>query len=102
MLVYYDGPQLFTAADHDGHEYVCLSYDITEDGNFLAIGCQVFSNEKNSFLNSETDLTSLIITAESNERIFDVTVCGNVVTAGRRLEFVEENMLPVGKYYYKR
>ena len=37
MLVWYDAPQLFTATDTDGNDYVCLVYDITEEGDLLAI-----------------------------------------------------------------
>ena len=100
MLVWYDAPQLFTATDTDGNDYVCLVYDITEEGDLLAIGSQVSAEERQSFLDGESELGNLIKTAEAENKVFDLVMCGSI-TAERRTEPIEERMLPNGEYYYE-
>ena len=100
MLVWYDVPQLFTATDTDGNDYVCLVYDITEEGDLLAIGSQVSAEEKQSFLDGESELGNLIKTAEADNRVFDLVMCGSI-SAERRTKPIEERMLPNGEYYYE-
>ena len=100
MLVWYDGPQLFTATDIDGNDYVCLVYNTTNDGDILAIGSQVSAEERQSFFDGESELGNLIKTAEADNRVFDLVMCGSI-TAERRTEPVEERMLPNGEYYYE-
>ncbi len=100
ILVWYDTPQLFTATDADGNDYICLVYDITDDGDILATGSQVSAEEKQLFINGESELGNLIKTADVNHRVFDLVICGNVY-AERRTKPIEERMLPNGKYYYE-
>lgn len=78
MLVWYDAPQLFTATDTDGNDYVCLVYDITEEGDLLAIGSQVSAEERQSFLDGEFELGNLIKTAEADNKVFDLVMCGSI------------------------
>lgn len=100
MLVWYDIPQLFTAVDMYGNDYICLVYDIVKDGDILAIGSKVSEEEKQSFINGESELGNLIKTDYANNRVFDIVICGNIY-AERRTDPIEERMLPNGEYYYE-
>lgn len=101
MLEYYDIPQLFTAQDTDGLDYLCLGFDIDESGNLIYISAQLSKYQLNSFLNGDMDLSYILRFAEAKENLYLVTMFDDEnITAKQFYGKLNSKMLPEKTYYF--
>lgn len=100
QLVYYDVPQIFIAEDAVGIRYLCLYYDIADDGDLKYISVQVSRNKLNDFIKGHIDLLSMITNTEQSDSTYVVTISGDTITAEIYNETLLPEMLPEEGYYY--
>lgn len=103
ILEYYDVPQLFTAIDEFGQRYICLLYEITEDGGMKMVGVEVSTMGLVKFLDGEVDLLSMFLNPEPGYHTVNVFrgLFGKL-HAETRNGPLEKCMLPEKGYFYKK
>jgi len=100
ILEYYDVPQLFVAEDVIGLRYLCLLYDIADDGELQIIGVAVSAVRLNDFLRGRTDLLGMFTSAEVKDSVFNIYMKEGGVYAEPFIGALNPSMLPeVGCYY---
>lgn len=98
VLDYYDVPQLFVAQDNVFTSYLCLTYDIDEEGDLQCVAVNISPSKLNDFLTGHLDLRDLFINPELN--CYDVFVEGDEVNANLRTKAFENRMLPDEGYRF--
>ena len=92
VLDYYDVPQLFVAQDNVLTSYLCLTYDIDEEGVLQCVAVNISPSKLNNFLTGHIDLKEIFLNPELNR--YDVLVDGDDVDARLRDCCFEDRMLP--------
>ena len=70
ILEYYDVPQLFIAEDNNGISFLCMLYDITNDGELKIIGVTVSDDKLNEFIKIQVDLLTMFTSQEFEDSNF--------------------------------
>lgn len=100
ILEYYDIPQLLSAKDTDGLNYICLCYDIDDNGDLNYISAQISQYQMDSFLNGDMELSYLFRFAEQRCNLYSAMLSNDdtlmaVPFKGR----LTVKMLPTKPYY---
>lgn len=99
-MEYYDVPQLFVAEDAIGVHYLCLLYDIEEDGELKVIGVTVSTGKLNDFIKGHIDLLAMFTSPEMDGSIFHVHMKEDGIFAEQYFGELDSSMLPDQGYYY--
>ena len=99
-LEYYDVPQLFIAEDTIGVRYLCLLYDITNDGELRIIGVTVSDDKLNDFIKGYIDLLAMFTSPELEDSIFNVHIKEEGIYAEHYNGVLDSSMLPDEGYFY--
>ncbi len=100
MLEYYDVPQLFIAEDVIGVRYLCLLYDISDDGELQIIGIAVSADKLNDFVKGHIDLLDMFSSIEIEDSKFNIHMKDDGIYAEHYMGALEPSMLPEEGYYY--
>lgn len=99
-LVYYDVPQIFIAEDAVGIRYLCLHYDVNENGDLKYFSIQVSKERLNDFLKGHIDLLSMYRNVEQDDSFYIVTIYDDVISAELYNKDILPEMLPEEGFYY--
>ena len=99
-LEYYDVPQLFIAEDTIGVHYLCLLYDITNNGELKIIGVIVSSDKLNDFIKGHIDLLTMFTSPELEDSIFNIHMKEDGIYAEHYNGVLYSSMLPEEGYFY--
>ena len=103
VLEYYDVPQLFTAQDTDGFNYLCLCVDVDDNGDLNYISAQLSQYQLDSFMNGDMELTYILRFAEQKGNLYIVTFIDEEnVTAKPFNGRLTSKILPEKPYYYNQ
>lgn len=94
ILETYDVPQLFVAKDINNHNFLCLLYNIADDGSLEYISVRTRERFLNNFICGHTDLRSMFVNLHSDDRIYSVVMDGDDVTANIFKGDISDSMLP--------
>lgn len=100
ILEYYDVPQLFVAEDAVGIRYLCLHYEIDNEGNLLYCGIQVSQRKLNDFIKGHIDLLSMFQNPEQDNSRFTISISGDTISAEEYKDEFLPQMLPLSGYFY--
>lgn len=100
ILEYYDVPQLFVAEDATGVKYICLLYDIAEDGNLKVIGVAVSPSKLNDFIKGHIDLLDMFTIPETENSLFNILMNKKDIYAEPCSSIPDPSMLPEKGYFY--
>ncbi|MCH5307643.1 MAG: hypothetical protein J1E37_06130 [Prevotella sp.] len=100
ILEYYDVPQLFIAEDAFGMKYLCLLYDIAEDGELKFIGVTVSFNKLNDFIKGHIDLLDMFMYPEKENSLFTIRMKEEGLFAEEYNDIPNSSMLPEKGYFY--
>lgn len=100
-LEFYDVPQIFTAFDPMGTQYLCTLYSQQEDG-CKYLGVQISEPRLKAFIGGQLDLRSAYTHPEVENAIYIVDVKHTKITASTLIstQDVSESMLPEAGYIY--
>lgn len=98
-LEFYDVPQIFVAVDAVGIKYLCLHYEVVDDGTLLYIAVQLSEDRLNDFLKGHIDLRQLYTNPEQEGSLYIVKYDDTII-AQPYLEELLPSMLPLEGYYY--
>lgn len=99
ILAYYDVPQLFIAEDDDGVCYLCLLYDVEENGELKIIGVTVSVDKLNDFVKGHIDLLTMFTSPELEDSIFHIYVKEEGIYAEHYNGVIDSSMLPDEGYF---
>lgn len=100
VLEYYDIPQLLTANDTVGLPYICLCYNIEDNGDINYISAQISQYQMDSFLNGDMELSHIFRFAEQNGNLYSATLSdGDTLIAVPFKDRLSVKMLPDKPYY---
>ena len=99
-LIYYDVPHLFIAEDNNGMCYLCMLYDIEENGELKIIGVIVSADKLNDFIKGHIDLLSMFTSPELEDSIFNVHMKKEGIYAEHYNGVLDSSMLPDEGYFY--
>lgn len=100
ILEYYDVPQLFIAEDAIGVRFLCLLYDIADDGELKIISVTVSENKLNDFVKGHVDLLAMFTSPEVEDSIFQVHMKEDGIFAEQYNGVLDSSMLPDEEYFY--
>ena len=100
ILEYYDVPQLFIADDASGIHYLCLLYNIEDDGELKTIAVSVSPSRLNEFIKGHIDLLSVFSNPEAGYSLYDIKMKENALYAQRFYNRLSQTMLPDEGYYF--
>ena len=100
ILEYYNVPQLFIAEDVIGVRYLCLLYNIEDDGELKVIGVATSANKLNDFVKGHIDLRSMFIDPEMDGSIYDIEMTEDGVFSKLFCGDIDESMLPDEGYFF--
>lgn len=100
ILEYYDGPQLFVAEDETCVKYICLLYDVEENGNQKVLGVAVSSGKLNDFIEGHTDLLDIFTFPETENSLFNILMNKKDIYAEPCSSMPDSSMLPEKGYFY--
>lgn len=100
ILEYYDVPQLFIAADVRELQYLCMLYDIADDGELKVIGVTVSKNKLNDFIKGHFDLLSMFREQETDDSLFSIHMNEDTIYAEPFQGELDNSMLPDEGYYF--
>ena len=100
ILEYYDVPQLFIAEDAIGVRFLCLLYDIANDGELKIIGVTVSAEKLNDFVKGHIDLLTMLTSPELEDSIFHVHMKEEGIYAEQYNGVLDSSMLPDEGYFY--
>lgn len=100
ILEYYDVPQLFIAEDAIGVRFLCLLYDIANDGELKIIGVTVSADKLNDFIKGHIDLLTMFMSPEMEGSIFQVYMREEGIFAEQFSGVLDSSMLPDEGYFY--
>lgn len=100
ILEYYDVPQLFIAEDAIGMRYLCLLYDVEENGELKVIGVAVSVGKLNDFVKGHIDLLAMFVSPEMENSIFFIHMKENGIFAEQYRGVLDTSMLPDEGYFY--
>lgn len=98
-LEFYDVPQIFVAVDAVGIKYLCLHYEIADDGTLLYIAVQLSEDRLNDFIKGHIDLR-LLYTSPEQEGSLYIVKYDDTIIAQPYLDELLPSMLPGEGYYY--
>lgn len=100
-LEFYDVPQILTAADATGTNYLCTLFKQVEDCNKY-IGVQISEPRLMAFIGGQLDLREAYIHPEVENAIYLVEAKEEKLTATTSLlsEDITEEMLPEAGYFF--
>lgn len=93
-------PQLFIAEDAIGVRFLCLLYDIANDGELKIIGVAVSADKLNDFVKGHIDLLMMFTSPELEDSIFHVHMKEEGIYAERYNGVLDSSMLPDEGYFY--
>ena len=99
-LVYYDVPQLFIAEDDNGVSYLCLLYDVEENGELKIIGVTVSADKLNDFIKGYIDLLTMFSSPELEDSIFHIHIKEDGIYAEHYNGVLYSSMLPDEGCFY--
>lgn len=100
ILEYYDVPQLFIAEDAIGVRFLCLLYDIANDGELNIIGVTVSADKLNDFIKGHIDLLTMFKYPEVEGAIYHVYMREDGIFAEHFRSTIDSSMLPDEGYFY--
>ena len=100
ILEYYDVPQLFIAEDAIGVHFLCLLYDIANDGELKIIGVTVSDDKLNGFIEGQVDLLTMFTSQEFEDSIFNIHMKKEGIYAEHYKGLLDSSMLPDEGYFY--
>lgn len=100
ILEYYDVPQLFVAEDASGVSYLCLLYDIEDDGELKVLGVATSSSKLDDFVEGQIDLLSMFENPEKKTSIYDIIMAEDSIYAKHFMGDIDKTMLPDKGYFY--
>ena len=100
ILEYYDVPQLFIAEDVLGMRYLCLLYDIENNGELKVVGVIASAEKLNDFIKGHIDLLSMFRDPEVEDSIYSIMMKEDSISAERFIGILDDSMLPDEGYYY--
>ena len=100
ILEYYDVPQLFIAEDDNGTSFLCMLYDITNDGELKIIGVTVSDDKLNDFIKGQVDLLTMFTSQEFEDSIFQIHMKEEGIYAEHYKGVLDSLMLPDEGYFY--
>lgn len=100
ILEYYDVPQLFIADDASGIHYLCLLYNIEDDGELKTIAVSVSPSRLNEFIKGHIDLLSVFSNPETGYSLYDIKMKEDALYAHRFSNRLSQSMLPDEGYYF--
>lgn len=100
ILEIYDVPQVFVAVDAVGIKYLCLHYEIADDGALKYIAVQISDDKLNDFIKGHLDLQNIYTHPEQDNSLYYVTYDNGLVQACLFNGILEPSMLPEKGYYY--
>ncbi len=100
-LEFYDVPQIMTAADATGTNYLCTLYQ-KDDNSYRYIGVQISVPRLMAFIGGQLDLRDAYLHPEVDNALYLVEVKQESLIATIMLspEEVTEDMLPQPGYYF--
>lgn len=100
-LEYYDVPQILTAADATGTNYLCTLFKQSEDG-YQYIGVQISEPRLMAFIGGQLDLREAYLHPEVENALYLVEAKQEQLSATTILQpsDVTEDMLPEAGYYF--
>jgi hypothetical protein len=100
-LEYYDVPQILTAADATGTNYLCTLFKQSEDG-YQYIGVQISEPRLMAFIGGQLDLREAYLHPEVENALYLVEAKQEQLSATTILQpsDVTEDMLPETGYYF--
>ena len=100
-LEFYDVPQILTAADATGTNYLCTLFKQAEDG-YKYLGVQISEPRLMAFIGGQLDLREAYLHPEVENAIYLVEAKDEKLTATINLqpEDVTEEMLPEVGYFF--
>lgn len=100
ILEYYDVPQLFIAEDVIGMRYLCLLYDIEDNGELKVIGVAVSANKLNNFIKGHIDLLTMFTSPEMEDSIFHIQMEEDGIFAVLYNGTLNDSMLPDEGFFF--
>ena len=100
ILEYYDVPQLFIAVDAIGVRFLCLLYNIADDGELKIIGVTVSTDRLNDFVKGHIDLLTMFTLPEMESSLFHVHMKEEGIFAEQYIGTLDPSMLPDEGYFY--
>ena len=100
-LEFYDVPQILTAADATGTNYLCTLFKQADDG-YRYLGVQISEPRLMAFIGGQLDLRDAYMHPEVENALYLVEAKKEVLFATTLLqpEDVTEEMLPESGYFY--
>ena len=99
-MEYYDVPQLFIAEDAIGVRFLCLLYDIANDGELKIIGVTVSADKLNDFIKGHIDLLTMFTSPELEDSIYHIHMKEEGIHAEKYHGILDSSMLPDEGYFY--
>ena len=99
-LIYYDVPQLFIAEDDNNVSYLCLLYDVEENGELKIMGVIVSSDKLNEFIKGHIDLLMMFTSPELKDSIFHIHMKEDGIYAEHYNGILNSSILPEEGYFY--
>ena len=99
-LEYYDVPQLFIAEDDNGASFLCMLYDIANDGELKIIGVIVSDDKLNDFIKGQVDLLTMFTSQEFEDSMFHIHMKEEGIYAEHYKGVLDSSMLPDEGYFY--
>ena len=99
-LEYYDIPQLFIAEDTIGVRYLCLLYNVEENGELKVIGVAVSTDRLNDFVKGHIGLLTMFTSPELEDSIFHVHMKEEGIYAEHYNGILDSSMLPDEGYFF--
>ena len=99
-LEYYDVPHLFIAEDDNGVSFLCMLYDIANDGELKFISVTVSADKLNDFIKGQVDLLTMFTSPELKNSIFHIYMKKEGVYAEHYNGVLDSSMLPNEGYFY--
>lgn len=100
ILEHYDVPQLFVAVDAIGMHYLCLLYDMEDNGDLDYLAVSISFERLNNFIKGHIDLRSLFVTPEIEDALYDVRILKDGIYAKSYDKDLDNEMLPDDGYFY--
>lgn len=100
-LAFYDVPQIITATDATGTNYLCTLFNQTTD-SYHYLGVQISEPRLMSFVGGQLDLREAYLHPEVDNALYLVEAKKGMLAASTLLqpEAVTEEMLPAPGYYF--
>ena len=99
-LEYYDIPPLFIAEDTIGARYLCLLYNVEENGELKVIGVAVSTDRLNDFVKGHIGLLTMFTSPELEDSIFHVHMKEEGIYAEHYNGILDSSMLPDEGYFF--